>query len=237
MTNVLSQAKKAYKEKGIAYVAFAAARVVLDPAVFPFAKVARHGRFFEFNGETYPYLYRRYNHTWDSERSVEVPIIWRIVQKHAGRILEVGNVLSHYFACTHDVIDKYEKGRGVANCDVVDYRPRKRYELVVSISTLEHVGFDPPEKRDPAKINRALDNLVTNCLAPSGDVVVTLPLGQNPSMDRSLLEGSFPFTRLYFMKRILRDNVWVQTDVSDAVNAEYGFPFRSANVVVVAMIT
>jgi hypothetical protein len=175
--------------------------------VFPFARVARRGRFFEFNGESYPYLCRRYNHAWDSERSVEVPIIWRIVQKHAGRILEVGNVLSHYFPCTHDILDKYERKRGVVSCDMVDYRPKERYELIVSISTLEHVGFDAPEEPNPTKITQALENLVTNCLAPSGNVVVTLPLGYNLSMDRSLLEGAFPFTRLYYMRRISKDNV------------------------------
>jgi hypothetical protein len=27
-----------------------------------------------------------------------------------------------------------------------------------------------------------------------------------------------------------KDNVWVQADVSDAVKAKYGFPFRDANV-------
>jgi hypothetical protein len=45
MTDLLRQARKAYKEKGIAYVAFAGARIVSDPVVFPFARVARRGRF------------------------------------------------------------------------------------------------------------------------------------------------------------------------------------------------
>jgi hypothetical protein len=54
------------------------------------------------------------------------------------------------------------------------------------------VGFDPPEEPNPTKITQALENLVANCLAPSGKVVVTLPLGYNLSMDRSLLEGVFP---------------------------------------------
>jgi predicted transcriptional regulator len=38
MTDLLSQAKKAYKEKGIAYVALAGARMVLDTVMFPLSE-------------------------------------------------------------------------------------------------------------------------------------------------------------------------------------------------------
>jgi DNA-binding PadR family transcriptional regulator len=79
---------------------------------------------------------------------------------------------------------------------VVDYKPREGYELIASISTLEHVGFDPPEEPNPTKITQALENLAANCFAPSRKVAVTLPLSCNLSMDRSLLEGAFPFTKL-----------------------------------------
>ena len=61
-------------------------------------------------------------------------------------IFEVGSVLSHYFPINHDVLDKYEKGHGVINQDVVDFKPHNKYDLIVSISTLEHVGFDDNTK-------------------------------------------------------------------------------------------
>ena len=44
-------------------------------------------------------------------------------------LLEIGNVLSHYFKWDHDVVDKYEKVEGVINEDVVDFRPSKKYDI------------------------------------------------------------------------------------------------------------
>jgi len=51
-------------------------------------------------------------------------------------------VLSHYFAVKHDIVDKYEIAPSVVNEDLVNFKPGKKYDLIVSISTLEHVGWD-----------------------------------------------------------------------------------------------
>ena len=70
-----------------------------------------------------------------------MPIIWEEVKKHeAQRILELGNVLSHYYPVHHDIVDKYEKSSGVSNVDIRDFDTSKDYDLVVSISTFEHIG-------------------------------------------------------------------------------------------------
>ena len=58
---------------------------------------------------------------------------------------------------------------------------------IVSISTIEHVGWDETP-RDPKKIPLALENLTTRCLAPDGEIVVTLPLGYNTYLDKLLKE-------------------------------------------------
>jgi hypothetical protein len=64
---------------------------------------------FVFNGRTYPYLYHVCNKTWKNERGVEIPIFREMLLHHQNaRILEVGNVLSHYFPVHHDVVDKHE---------------------------------------------------------------------------------------------------------------------------------
>src|SRR2546422_127317 len=79
---------------------------------------------FIFNGRSYRYFYHVYNKTWKNERGVEIPIFWEIVQTHQGkRILEVGNVLSHYFHIQHDVVDRYEVAPGVINQDIVVFSP------------------------------------------------------------------------------------------------------------------
>jgi cyclopropane fatty-acyl-phospholipid synthase-like methyltransferase len=51
----------------------------------------------------------------------------------------------------------------VINEDVVNFKSKKKYDLIVSISTLEHVGWD--EK--PMKIPRAIENLKT-LITPQG---------------------------------------------------------------------
>ena len=47
-----------------------------------------------------------------------------------------------YYKFEHDIVDKYEKKKGIINQDIVDYKPDKKYDLIISISTLEHVGWD-----------------------------------------------------------------------------------------------
>jgi hypothetical protein len=53
--------------------------------------------------------------------------------------------------------------------------------LIVSISTLEHVGWDEEDK-NPVKVLQAIE-ILKSLLAPLGKIVVTLPLGYNPIID------------------------------------------------------
>jgi len=114
---------------------------------------------FAFNGRTYSYLYHFCNKTWKNERGVEIPIFRDILLRHqTARILEVGNVLSHYVPIHHDVVDKYEVAPGVINQDIVEFAPTARYDLILNISTLEHVGWDEVP-REPAKLLQAIEHL------------------------------------------------------------------------------
>ena len=87
-------------------------------------------------------------------------------------------MLSHYTNVTGDILDKFEKRKGVINTDVVNFRPKDKYDLIVSISTLEHVGFDD-DKHDDYKIAEAIINLRNNCLKTGGIIVISLPIGYN----------------------------------------------------------
>lgn len=100
--------------------------------------------FFLFNKKLYNYYIAPYNNTHRNERKVEIPIIVDYIRKYPTEsILEVGNVLSHYFSnATHDIVDKYEQAINVLNEDIVDYGSNKKYDLIISISTLEHVGYE-----------------------------------------------------------------------------------------------
>ncbi len=193
---------------------------------------------FEFQNRRYPYFYHRYNLTYNNERAVEIPIARRLIDAHgAGRtILEVGAVLPHYYPFNHDVVDLCEKGENIINHDIVDFRPGKTYDLIVSISTLEHVGWDDGSK-DPARILRAVANLKT-LAAPGGTILATLPLGCNSYMDGLLKQGAMGFTKQYLLKRTSADNRWIEVDASSVADTlfTYNKPYPGANWLLVGII-
>jgi len=169
-----------------------------------------------------------------NERAAEVPIIWEFIKKYKGKsVLEVGNVLSHYFSVKHDILDYYEKAPRVINQDVVDFSPNKKYDLIVSISTLEHIGFNEKPK-EPKKILQAIKNL-KSLLSKKGKIAVTLPLGFNPEMDKFLREGKMEFSKIYCLKRISKENEWVETNWEEIKNSKYNFPFHGANGLIVGV--
>ncbi len=200
--------------------------------------VARHqGRTFAFNGKRLEYLFDMAHWTWLNERCVEVPIARDYVEQFAGRrMLEVGNVLWKYFPTSHDVVDKYETGQGdhVIRQDIVDYRPDKKYDLIISVSTIEHIGWDDlPRDRD--KIPRTL-NILRQLLRPGGQIVVTFPLGYNRFLDTMLRDGALEFDERYFLKRTSWQNDWQQVDWPSVRRADYGYPYYYANAIAVGVI-
>jgi hypothetical protein len=177
---------------------------------------------FAFDGRSYPYLYHFCNKTWKNERGVEIPIFRDILLRHQdARILEVGNVLSHYVPIHHDVVDKYEVAPGVINQDIVEFAPTARYDLILSISTLEHVGWDEVP-REPDKLLRALEHLRNRCLTLGGKIVASLPVGYNEFFDELLRDGKRPFTTQHFLKRISKRNYWEESDWNGCKDATYG---------------
>lgn len=224
--------------RGISYAILAGLEKsfsLFDPAFYCYYKTFKVPKEFEFQGHTYTYFYHRYNTTWRNERCVEVPIIWEIVQKHHDcQILEVGNTLSHYFCVDHDIVDKYEKTEGVINQDVVDFDPTKKYDLIVSISTLEHIGWDR-DVRDPAKILRAIEQL-KHILACGGKIVATLPIGFNSDLDKLLCGSEVMFKERHYMKRASKGNSWVEADWKDVKGAKYDHLFSGASGLIIGVI-
>ena len=188
---------------------------------------------FTLQGKSYLYFYNLYNITWKNERAVEIPIVWDAVRQNANRrILEVGNVLSWYFPIKHDVLDKYEIAEGVINEDIVDFNPPEKYDLIISISTLEHVGWDE-SPREPAKILRAVEHL-KDLLAADGCLLITAPLGYNTALDEYLQNGSFSFTKKLFLNRNSKKTDWLEVDEKKAYEAIAGKPYRAPEVVLIA---
>jgi len=183
----------------------------------------------------------RYNHkiykccrsirrcSYTTERMVEIPIIINELQKDM-KILEVGNVLHGHCNFKRDIVDKYEIAKGVINCDIIDYRPVEKYDVVVSISTLEHVGFDEVDK-DPDKAILAI-KMIRSFLKPNGKVFVTVPLGYNKSLDQRIADGRIPYKSIRVLVRMGRVD-WAQTPYCPTKDYVFGSPYPYGNYVAV----
>jgi hypothetical protein len=180
-------------------------------------------RVFRFQGKGYHYFVSDYNATVLNERAVEIPIIQRVLSQYGGKdILEIGNVLSHYFPADHTIIDKYESGRGVINEDICTFAPGRVFDLIISISTLEHVGYDENPRR-PEQCIVALEN-IRNLLKPGGQAWITIPTGYNPFIEEYLKSGTIAFDESYGLKQVSRWNEWVECSVDEALQCPYGPP-------------
>lgn len=187
-----------------------------------------------------PYFGYAYNNADANERTVEVPIVYGIVKKYRPcEILEIGNVLSHYYSRKWDVVDKFEKGDNVINEDIVSFKPRRKYSLVVSISTFEHVGCDErafrnfSDAQERGKVLEAISNVINDCLSPGGLFVITVPLGHNAFLDGKILGGDFGLKYVYYLKRISERNEWIQCGKEDVIGIRYDHPFKYANAIAV----
>lgn len=200
----------------------------------PWTLAGSHGEF-SFQGQSYEYLFHRYKHTWLTERAIEVPVVQAIVDRCAGRrILEVGNVLSHYRPQSHLIVDKYETAPGVVNRDALELEDLGAFDLVIAISTLEHVGWDELP-REPEKAVRATLALRA-MLAPGGQLVVTVPVGYNAALDAALHDGTIPLSKTAAMRRVGEGRRWREVAPDDVWSAPYDFLLYAARGVLFAFV-
>jgi len=184
------------------------------------------------NGEKYQYFCHPVNVTWRNERAVEIPIIKNILDRYSGKpVLELGNVLSRYYPIRHEVVDKYEKAKGVINQDIVSFSPKKKYDLIISISTLEHVGWSEKPK-DKNKVYRGIRR-VKELVKPKGEMVASLPIGYHPEVDKILKQADKYFTDDWYLIRLSQDNRWKQTNRSEALKRKYNQPYCNANAIAI----
>lgn len=234
------RAARVFREEGLracVHRAYATGfRLVVEPLQYLAFSVLHSGRRFSFAGKEYPYFIRRHNTTFRNERAVEIPICLDRVERNQGRdILEVGNVMSHYVPRDWTVVDKYEEGPGIVNADIVEHRPDRRYDLVISISTLEHVGKDEDDQ-DPGKASRAIAHIADRYLKPGGTFLFTVPIGYNHPMDADLFGGAVRLSEKRYLLRVSADNVWREAAADEVRDARYGEPFENANALFVGVV-
>lgn len=234
LSHLLSYAREVVRNEGVGR--FARSDALHFARFIYYRKIRKTPETFTFLGHTYRYFTALYNATYTNERSVEIPITMSRVDACRGkRILEVGNVLSHYFVFPHVIVDKYESAVGVINEDIVDYRSDQKFDLIISISTLEHVGWHE-SPRDDTKIPKVLENL-KKLAKPGGQIMITVPIGQNPVLDDLVRKRSIEFDKQYYMKRVSRSNIWTETSEEEAYCSKYGSTYQYANAIMIAIIS
>lgn len=167
------------------------------------------------------YFYHSYNATYRNERAIEIPIIIDEINNFKNEsilLLEIGNVLSHYFKSDHDIVDKFEKAPGIINSDILDFQPTQKYTIIVSISTLEHIGWDDTNI-DPKKIIKVIDHLIENCLAQDGKMIFTFPYGYNPYLDSYVRRKKLKFNQYSYYKKV--KNKWITCTFSQLTTSQY----------------
>lgn len=198
--------------------------------IYYYIKYLKRWQKFSFDSKKYNYFASLYNKTFLNERIVEVPIFIDIIKNNTDKkILEIGNVLSHYYDFEHDVVDKYEKGNNVINEDILTYSPQKKYDLILSISTFEHVGFDETPK-DPKKIIPTFEN-IKNLLNPKGSLVFSIPLGYNIYLDDLCINNQLGLDKILGMKRLSKLNKWVEAEPVTLKGIQFHKPFEYANAI------
>lgn len=196
------------------------------------------GKTFFFNGKKYQYCVDKYNLSWRNERTIEIPILSGIVKKnHNRRILEIGNVLKHYLKVSENewtVVDMFEKEISVINLDISDYVPNIKFDLVFSISTIEHIGFED-KNNNLHEVLKAIRHVIDNCLKENGEFIFTVPIGYNKYLDKAIKDKKIPFLQKFYYVRTT-GNEWLASTEETSMRMLYGHPYIAANALLIGII-
>lgn len=226
---------------------------------------------FIFQGQILPYNRNPHNNIPPSERAIEIPIALQFLSSLVGekKLLEVGNVLSYYqdllpdnnLIKTRRIIDKYEVIDGVENIDLMELSSTEKYEVIVSISTVEHIGQSTEpnqtygeeiQRRDMEAPLKAIAKIY-ELLTENGKALITVPFGRLIDY-KWLLQFSQEYleilTKKYqippdamqttYFKVVEVDadstpprSLWVEAKHEDVKNCLYNVPFLFANAIAV----
>lgn len=240
---IISDAKRVYRKHGLIYTINAVRRNVWAVCTRFFRSIRCFFWPGRFKLNDIYFEYSCHPDIWRNERRVEVPIALAVVKEAQIKglnILEVGNVLWRYGGSGYDVLDKYEVQKGIINEDIVSYIPKKKYDIIISVSTFEHVGWDENEyggksSNGQGKLLLGIDNLIKNCLVDRGEIFFTVPIGYNPQLNLYIETNKL---NTYSCRFLLRKsfNRWCEASWDEVKNVKFNFPFPFANAILIGRI-
>ena len=165
-----------------------------------------YNKTFNFLDKNLIYCTDRFNLSFRNERTIEIPIVESYLYgiNSNQKVLEVGNVLKHYKSTSKGswlVVDKYEVAPGVKNIDIVDFHPKTKFDLIFSISTIEHIGIEDGAT-SPHKAFDAIKHIVKECLARKGTFIFSIPIGFNKNLDLQIAENKKIITHKLYSRGI-----------------------------------
>jgi hypothetical protein len=204
-----------------------------------------------------------------AERAIEIPIALEFLQRQSGSLLEVGNVLQYYETGTlppRRIVDKFEQGDGIDNCDIMDMQPaEERFQSIISISTVEHVGqgSDPTggfgETSVRSDLEAPLKAIVRlyELLEMGGKALITVPFGKlldggwyiqfsSEYLERLFLRYGMPreAVTVGYMKWVAREKkwrnprqCWVEATAEEMKEVRYDHLFSGARGIAVLELT
>jgi FkbM family methyltransferase len=223
---------------------------------------------FIYKGKHLPYNRIGYNNT--GERAIEIPIAldFMATLEKKDNILEIGNTLCHYENSLSEyigirprrIVDKFEVALGVDNVDFMDLPSEEKYDVIVSVSTVEHIGqgIEPSsgaygeqiQVRDLEAPLKAIAKIY-DLLAVGGKALITVPFGKlidggwYIQFDREYLETlttkyQIPSAAIctVFMRILDMEvpssnprEIWIEEQKENLLNVEYNYPYPCANAV------
>ena len=229
---------------------------------------------FIYRGKHLPYNRIGYNNT--GERAIEIPIALNFLAtlEKKDNILEVGNTLSHYENSLSEyigirprrIVDKFEVALGVDNVDFMDIPSEEKYDVIVSVSTVEHIGqgIEPSSQaygeqiqiRDMEAPLKAIEKIY-DLLAIGGKALITVPFGKlidfgwfiqfnQEYLDILVTKYQIPkkaishsFMRILDMDMASSNprEIWVEEKAESLVNVEYNYPYPCANALAIIELT
>jgi len=217
--------KKYLRDKGLFYSLKRLFFYLWDKVVGNFLFL-KEKKIFLFDNNKLHYSFHKYNKSWKNERIVEIPIaMFYLKNYYSKEVLEVGNVLGHYFSFEHDVLDKYEIAEGIMNYDVIDFVPLKKYDLILSISTFEHVGVDD-DIQNPENAYLGLKNIFKS-LNEGGKMLISFPGNYNLALMDMVKNKKLKNFKVFCFKKNQKKNTWFQVQFEKVVDIPYQQPVQA----------